>query len=268
MSPGAPAQRGRLFMPAAVDYGGVMNASRTRFGSLDCIAVDALPGGVQPQSLVILCHGFGAPGNDLVGLAPEIVEREPGLGSRLRFLFPTAPLAPEEFAMFGGRAWWPLNVASLADAIERGELRDQRRYSPVELPQVRKQILELVDEATQEAGLDCSQVVLGGFSQGSMVAVDAALHMRQAPLGLCVYSGTLLCEDEWSRLAERRRGLKVLQTHGRQDPILPFEGAVWLREMFEAAGANVEFVPFNGQHTIPLAAIDRTAAMLVRLLNA
>jgi phospholipase/carboxylesterase len=236
-----------------------MKAIEKRYGSLDCLVVDDLPEGGKPTSLVIFCHGFGATGRDLVGLAPEILERAPSLAQTVRSVFPAAPLAPEEMAYYGGRAWWPIEIALLNEAIESNQLR---RATPPELPGVRAQLLALVEAATNEAGIDPSRVVLGGFSQGAMAALDAALHLPVAPLGVLVFSGTLLCEAEWKKLAAQRPGLRVLQSHGQFDPLLPFEAAQALERMLSAAGAKVEFVPFRGPHTIPEAAIERAARSL------
>jgi phospholipase/carboxylesterase len=236
-----------------------MKAEMKRYGSLDCVVVDALPADCTPQSLVVLCHGYGAGGQDLVPLAPEILELAPRLAESVRFMFPAAPLEPEELRMYGGRAWWPIDIALLTEAIERDLLRTA---TPAELPGVREQMLALIDAAARDAGLDASRVVLGGFSQGAMVALDAALHLPEAPLGVLIYSGTLLCESEWKSLAAKRPGLNVLQSHGKQDPLLPFGAAQNLFAMLKAAGANIEFLPFRGPHTIPLEALERTATSL------
>ena len=51
-------------------------------------------------------------------------------------------------------------------------------------------------------------------------------------------------EAEWKQLVQQRKGLEVIQSHGRQDPILPFVGAQWLRDMLVEAGLNVDFIEF------------------------
>ena len=71
--------------------------------------------------------------------------------------------------------------------------------------------------------------------------------------------GRLVCvfRAPWSRkrngksLAEKRGQLPVLQSHGYFDPILPFTGAEALRNLLTGAGLDVEFLPFDGPHTIP-----------------
>jgi len=110
-------------------------------------------------------------------------------------------------------------------------------------------------------------VVLGGFSQGAMVTTDLALRQDEAPAALVILSGTLLAESEWRARAVRRKGLRVLQSHGRQDPILPFAEAVLLRDLLQESGLAVEFLPFDGPHTISEEALDRLGALLLSLLD-
>jgi phospholipase/carboxylesterase len=234
------------------------------WGGLNCLLVDDLPPGAEPSLLVVFCHGFGAPGGDLVPLGPELLGLRPELAERVRFVFPAAPLSLA--GMYGGRAWWLLDVLEINAAIQRGELRDLRGKLPDGMPEACKRLDAAVMELLAESGLPASRLVLGGFSQGSMVATDVALRMPDAPAGLCVFSGTLVCEDQWRPLAEKRKGLPVLQSHGRQDPILPFRAAEWLRDMLIDAGCDVDFVAFNGPHTIPAEALIRCAAMLAKLV--
>ncbi len=109
-------------------------------------------------------------------------------------------------------------------------------------------------------------MILGGFSQGAMLATDVALRLEEAPAGLIIWSGTLISEPEWRKRAPARRGLGVFQSHGRQDPLLPFLRAVALRDLLIEAGLEVDFLAFDGEHTIPLEALERTADFLVRCL--
>ncbi|MGV3621849.1 MAG: phospholipase, partial [Archangium sp.] len=65
-----------------------------------------------PSAAVILCHGFGAPGDDLVGLAPELVKLQPSLKS-VRFYFPAAPINLGELGWGDARAWWLIDMAAV-----------------------------------------------------------------------------------------------------------------------------------------------------------
>src|SRR5579872_3760051 len=125
---------------------------------------------------------------------------------------------------------------------------------------------QTVEQIIRETGLPLEKILLGGFSQGSMVAVDVALRLADRPAGLIVFSGTLLAEREWTELARKRGRLPVLQTHGLHDPILPFPAAEGLRDLFIASGFDVTFLPFPGPHTIPFEALKRAANLLTRVL--
>jgi phospholipase/carboxylesterase len=239
----------------------------TRLGPLQTRVVQQ-EAGLQPALAVVLCHGFGASGTDLVPLAGELLARVPSLGSRVRFIFPAAPLSLQGF---GGeaRAWWPLDLESVVAARASGAQgrAAMRAHVPEGLAQVRRQLAACVEAVAQTSGLPASRVVVGGFSQGAMVCTDLALRQDEAPAALVILSGTLIAEAEWRARAIRRRGLRVLQTHGRQDPILPFADAVALRDLLQEAGLEVEFLPFDGQHTIPEEALERLGALLLSLLD-
>lgn len=242
----------------------MLNYQRQTYGGLDCVVAQAASP-QAPSLTAVFLHGFGAGGDDLVPLAEELVHREPSLAARVRFVFPAALLEPPELADFGGRAWWPIDMLALQRAVMLQEIRDLRRESPAELPAAREALLALLAELQAETGARTDQLLLGGFSQGAMLATDVALRLPEPPAGLVVWSGTLLSEEAWRELAPRRAGLRVVQSHGRQDPILPFAGALALRDLFEESGLAVDFLPFDGPHTISQAAVDATARLLADL---
>lgn len=232
----------------------------TRLGELDCQVVDGLAEGALPELVVVLCHGFGAPATDLVPLAPELLTLEASLASRVRFVFPGAPLSLAEWGMPQGRAWF-----HLPEAIMRGQLRDWNAYAkevPAGLPAARRAIISVVDALSAATKLPYGRIVLGGFSQGGMVTTDVALRLEERPAGLCILSGTLIAEEEWKQKAQARQGLPVFQGHGRHDDVLPFSSAERLRDTLVQAGLSVDFLPFNGPHTIDAEELERMAAFL------
>lgn len=244
-----------------------MRATRTTLGGLQCVAAQATS--EPPSLLVVLCHGFGAPGEDLVSLAPELVRRRPEL-ERARFLFPAAPLSLGWAGMGEALAWWMIDMERLMAAQQHPDQieAELRASMPEGLPKARRLLRELLDVAGRQAGLPLSRTVLGGFSQGAMLATDVALRLEEAPAGLCLLSGTLICEAEWRRLAPSRRGLGVLQSHGRYDAILPFSNAEALRDLLAGAGLEVDFRPFDDAHTIPPEVMGPLADYLVKRLPA
>lgn len=243
-----------------------MNLIETTLGGLTCQVAQSGPKGQAPQLAVVLCHGFGAPGTDLVSLAPELEQRFEKLRGNVRYYFPAAPLHPPELG--GGRAWWMIDIEHLAamqnpTPAARAALRKE---TPEGLPKARRLLMSLLEEVTRQTKLSYNQVVLGGFSQGAMLSTDVALHLDEPLAALALFSGTLLSEDDWKARAPRRRGLPVLQSHGQDDPLLPFASAEALRDLLRGAGLSVEFLPFAGGHTISLEGMERFGELLLRLL--
>jgi phospholipase/carboxylesterase len=237
-----------------------MRRVSTHLGELDCQVVEAIPEGTNPELAVVLCHGFGAPATDLVPLAHELVGLEPELGPRVRFVFPAAPLSLAALGMPYGRAWFHLPTEVLM-----GQERDWDQFAastPEGLAQARRALMSLLSALSAATKLPYGRIVLGGFSQGGMVTTDVALRLEEAPAGLCILSGTLICQDEWKQRAARRQGLPVLQGHGRYDDILAFHQAERLHKLLTDAGLSVEFIPFNGPHTIAPEELVRLAEFL------
>lgn len=240
---------------------------RTTLASLDCTVFPEAVAG-KPSAAIVLCHGFGAPGDDLVGLHAELVRAAPSL-SRCRWVFPAAPLRLDG----GGgdsRAWWMVDFAQL-QAISAGgtqALTAFRKVEPPGLPQARKQLLGLLDALSAQAGLGYGRILLGGFSQGAMLTTDVALRLPEAPLGLGILSGTLLTPDLWGPKAKARAGLPIFQSHGRSDGVLHYPAAVALQALLDQSGCPVDFVPFDGGHGIPPQVLSRLAQYLVARVGA
>lgn len=220
-----------------------------------------------PRAVVVLCHGFGAPGDDLVGLAPALVDAHEALND-VRFVFPAAPLSLTQFGWADARAWWMIDMVAVQRlAGDPDALREFRKLEPEGMAGARKAVHALVMQVADATKLPMSKIMLGGFSQGAMIATDVALRLEEAPAGLVALSGTLLTEDVWRAKAKARSGLPVFQSHGRQDPILPFAAAEWLQQLFTEAGMQHEFVPFAGGHTIPPDVLRRLGTFLERRLS-
>jgi phospholipase/carboxylesterase len=137
--------------------------------------------------------------------------------------------------------------------------------SPAGIVEARSALESLLDAAERELGAAPSQIVLGGFSQGAMLATDTVLRSQRAFAGLVILSGTLISRKEWLELAPARRGLPVLQSHGRSDPVLPFSLAEELRDLLVTAELSHEWLPFTGGHGIPAPVLVRLGAFLRRV---
>lgn len=222
--------------PAAPARDGIWEELRVRVvGGRDAPSADPV---------VVLIHGYGATGEDLVPLAESI-----GAKDGTRFVLPEAPWPHPELP--DGRAWWPLDLMALRERLARGEAAALRREVPVGLDAARGKVVELLGELQRRLGATGSRIVLGGYSQGAMLSCDVALESDRPLGGVVLLSGSIVAEEAWERGLARRRGVRFFVSHGRQDPLLPFSLADALRARLGAAGARVTWMPFDGGHEIP-----------------
>ena len=241
----------------------MVNKTLQQIGELACVVVRDSDVDL-PKAAIILCHGFGAPSTDLVGLGNELISADARFAQAV-FIFPGAPLKMDP--LFDARAWWMIDAEKIQRLMESGETRQMRKTSPKELPRCRESILKVIEFAKQEYTLDSERIIIGGFSQGSMLATDVALHYQDPLGGLIVWSGALINEPVWKELAEQQSRLQIVQTHGRIDPILPIEGGEALRDMLQQTGHQVAYHEFNGPHTIPMEGLQLAAQLIADVVE-
>jgi phospholipase/carboxylesterase len=160
-----------------------------------------------------------------------------------------------------GRAWFPIDVEALQKSQMAGKALNWSAHEPHGMPEGRAAALEFL----KELGVPWGKLILGGFSQGAILAVDLALRAPEAPLGLAILSGNLVNADEWRRLAADRKGLPFLQSHGLADPILGYQGALRLSELLKTAGLKGDLISFEGGHGIPVSVIEKLAQFIQSL---
>ncbi len=226
-----------------------------RFGNLTVHLAggsDREGGGAGP--LVVLMHGFGAPGTDLVGLWRVL-----DVPHEVRFAFPEAP--NELPGMFGARAWWMLDMARM----ERAMIEGPKSYAsevPPGMEEATDHVVDMIGALQKELGVPDSQLIVGGFSQGSMAACNAVFTRGVSSAGLVVLSGTPVNLSAWSAGMEAGTQPPVFQSHGSQDPLLSFAAAEELRDTMQRHGLRVQWSPFRGGHEIPTQVIDGLGGFL------
>lgn len=218
---------------------------------------------------IVLCHGFGAPGDDLVSFARVI-----DAGRETRWFFPEAPLELDNgsgapFPSGGaGRAWWMIDMMRIQELMLRGQLRDLASETPDGLAEARAALESCLAELEKTHGLSRARTLLGGFSQGAMLSTEVQLHADEPFAALAILSGALISEDRWRPAAKARaKRLHVVASHGRRDPILPFQSGEDLAKLLTENGADVKFIPHSGAHEIPPAALQALADLASRRLR-
>lgn len=204
--------------------------------------------------LVVLMHGFGAPGTDLVGLWRVL-----DVPSAVRFAFPEAP--HEVPGPFGARAWWMVDF----ERAERAMAEGPRSYA-IEIPpgmeQATDQVVQMLGAMQTQLGVLDERLVVGGFSQGSMAACNAVFTRNVTPGGLVILSGTPVNLGAWKAGMARKPKVPVFQSHGTDDPLLSFRAAEQLRDEMRNAGLETDWVPFRGGHEIPMPVLDGLSGFL------
>ncbi len=194
--------------------------------------------------LLVLMHGFGAPGTDLIGLW-RVLDLPPSV----RFAFPEAPKKVP--GMFGARAWWMIDLARANKAMSQGP-RSYANEIPPGMEEATHSVVRMIEAMQKELEVPNERLVVGGFSQGSMAACNAVFTRNVTPAGLVILSGTPVNLPAWKAGMTKRRGLRVFQSHGERDPLLSFRAAKELRDTMREAGLRNEWLPFRGGHEIPM----------------
>lgn len=176
------------------------------------------------KNLVVLLHGYGADGNDLIDL-----------GRSWQTLLPdtafVSPNAPEPCAMSSfGRQWFALTMRNT-----------EERWIGVNKAQ--PALDAFLDTELEALGLDDSKLALVGFSQGTMMALHSGLRRRHPPACIVGYSGLLVLQNDSLDSLQRQMTGKppVLLIHGDQDQVIPVQALAMAREALAASGVPVEW---------------------------
>jgi phospholipase/carboxylesterase len=200
----------------------------------------------KARQLVVLLHGLGADGHDLISLAPLFAQHLP----QAAFVSPHAPF-PCDMAPVG-RQWF-----SFRDASPEAILGGVRLAAPV--------LNAFLDAELERYGLNDSHLALAGFSQGAMMALYVVLRRPAACAGVLGYSGALIGAELLAGEIENRP--PVLLLHGDADEIVPPRSLPAAVAALEANGVPVasELRPGLG-HSIDERGLQLGAEFLVRHL--
>ena len=232
-----------------------IEARRRKFGHVETLFVE----GSADGPTVVLMHGFGADMADLASLAGSIQAPK-----GTNWVFPNGHLKVATSPHTEGRGWFPISIAELERTMAGGGSIDLSTIVPPGMKKSRDLILGMIEAMKVELKLTPNKMIIGGFSQGGMVATDVALHLEIPPQGLAILSGTLVNGEEWNRLAAKHSGFEFFQAHGKRDPILSFGMAQKLEAMLLANGWKGQLQAFDGAHEIPFEVLIQLGAYIRR----
>lgn len=230
-------------------------AAMKRIGEMQCLEVP-WPNPAQQAVYFFLFHGFGADASDLQPLHQVIKPAEP-----MHFVFPQGILEVPVGPGWTGRAWWNIDAEQLQRAAMMQTPFDLSREKPVMLESLRSKIMAMIDSL----GVPWNRILLGGFSQGAMLATEVFLHAPENPKGLVILSGAPMNLDEWKTLAPKRAGVSFFMAHGANDPLLACQGATRLESVLKQAGMRGSLYVFPGGHEISMSAIGKLNQYLEQL---
>jgi phospholipase/carboxylesterase len=171
-----------------------------------------------PKQLVVLCHGLGADGFDLIDLAPSWAEAVPDA------LFASVHAPDEHFSGFG-RQWWPVGDRR-PEVMEAGVRRAAEFLDA------------FLDAELARLGLPATEYALMGFSQGAMTVLFTGPRRAVGPRAILAFSGALIAPDTLA--AERRNDAPVLIVHGEADGQVPVQRSRDAEAVLRADGVPVE----------------------------
>ena len=226
-------ERGRAL--AKID---VMDLDGPRFGP---------EAGGEATALVVLLHGLGADGNDLIALAPVLARSLP----HAAFVAPDAPF-PCDMAPFGLQ-WFSLQQ-SASDAMQSGV----RMAAPI--------LDAFIDQELERLGLDDDRLALVGFSQGTMMALQVGLRRPKPCAQIVGFSGHLVGAETLAEEIIHRP--PVLLVHGELDDVIPVQALPAAVKALKANKVTVEshIRPGLG-HGIDPQGIGLAAGALLRALE-
>jgi phospholipase/carboxylesterase len=203
--------------------------------------------GGKPKQLVVLLHGYGSNGDDLIGLAPFFAQALP----EAEFLSPNAPF-PCELSPFGFQ-WF-----GLEDRTPEMMLGGTRLAAEI--------LDRFLDAELAKRGLSDRDLALVGFSQGTMMSLHVGPRRPRPIAGILGFSGSLIAPQ---LLAEEIKSKPpVFLVHGTADQVVPFGALAQAESALRDAGVPVQTESRPGLvHSIDQAGAQKGALFLRRCLG-
>jgi phospholipase/carboxylesterase len=202
--------------------------------------------GGAPKHIVLLLHGYGSNGADMISLAPHWQQALPDA------LF-LAPNAPQRCGMGFGYQWWGLS-AYTPQALAAGATS----AAPA--------IESFIDRKLSQYGLTEKDLAIVGFSQGTMMALHIGLRRPRRLAAIVGYSGMLTGASELAHHSITKP--PVLLVHGSSDPIVPVAALHSAKSQLQRLGINVTAHVAQGLgHSVNPAGLQMGSEFVANALN-
>jgi phospholipase/carboxylesterase len=207
--------------------------------------------GENPKGTVIWMHGLGADCWDFVPVVKEL-----GLPDDLplRFIFPQAPSRPitinNGYVMPG---WYDIAMTELERKPDESGIRESQGF------------IDQLIERELARGIDSDKIVLAGFSQGGVIALQCGLRNKHELGGVLALSTYLALGHSLAAektLANAR--IPILMCHGTEDPVIPVTLAHQSRDMLKAHGYPLTWHEFPMPHSVAMEEIEIVGEWLVQ----
>ena len=206
------------------------------------------------ETAVILLHGFGANMHDLAPLADVLDPQQ-----QKTWYFPNGILQIPISPMYDARAWAMLDLQAFDQALQQNRFRDYLSSKSAQLLKPSQIICDFVESIAAKH----QKIYIGGFSQGAILALDVALSLKRDWAGVILLSTTFAAEQRWQEfLLKENRVLRIFQSHGVQDAVLPYNEAKALYENLQSHGHDIAFQEFAGGHEIPQSVLQELKVFL------
>lgn len=203
--------------------------------------------GGLPQQAVVLLHGYGSDGNDLIGLAPHWQAVLPDAV----FIAPNGPDQCRQLA--SGFQWF--------DVSFEGDRLASRQLGVL---QARPVLAEFLDDLWRQTGIAPENTILAGFSQGAMMALHVGLSLERPLMGIIAFSGAFLPPEGFGSAALARS--PVCLVHGDMDQVVDAVLSAEADAALRLAGYDVAYHVSEGVgHGIAPDGLSFATAFLARV---
>lgn len=205
--------------------------------------------GGLPKQAVVLLHGYGSDGNDLIGLAPYWRDSLPDA----LFVAPNAPLPCDGFA--GGYQWFEIDFA--------GDRLAGRQTGVIK---ARPTLVQFLEDMWAQTGILPENTIVGGFSQGAMMALHAGLSLETPLMGIIAFSGAFLAPEGYDAPGRARTPICII--HGDEDDVVSPGLSAQANEELVLVGYDVSYHVSRGiGHSIAQDGLDFASAFITRIAS-